>query len=43
MRLVADCYAIGSGTKVNRAEAEKWYRTAAQNGDIDSREMLGEI
>ena len=43
MRLVADCYAIGSGTKADRVEAEKWYRRAAENGDMDSREMLDEI
>ena len=40
MRMTGDCYAIGSGVKQNRDEAMRWYRIAAENGDMDSREMM---
>ena len=40
MRVTGDCYALGSGVKQNRDEAMRWYRIAAENGDMDSREMM---
>ena len=40
MRMTGDCYALGSGVKQNRDAAMRWYRIAAENGDMDSREMM---
>lgn len=38
MRMTGDCYALGSGVKADRNKAMHWYRLAAENGDMDSRE-----
>lgn len=42
MRMTGDCYALGSGVRQDKDEAMRWYRMAAEHGDMDSREMMEE-
>ena len=34
--------ALGSGVRQDKDEAMRWYRMAAEHGDMDSREMMEE-
>jgi len=35
------CYAVGSGIAVDKAEAVKWYKRAADAGDANAQNNLG--
>ena len=36
------CYADGKGVAIDKAESVKWYRKAAEQGDVMSQHILGE-
>ena len=38
---LGDCYYNGDGVEVNHSEAAKWYRKAAEQGDINAEFKLG--
>ncbi len=40
---LGDCYYYGNGVEINHSEAAKWYRKAAEQGEINAQLKLGDM